>query len=128
MSPTDVAIIGLACRFPGAANPAEFWHVLCDGVEVTQLPGNVADFDADFFNLSPREARAMDPRQRLALELTWEMFEDAFVVPESVRGEHAAVYLGAMNDDYAFLTVAADDNVDHYSFAGISRGIIANRI
>ncbi|MGO9925585.1 MAG: type I polyketide synthase [Mycobacterium sp.] len=128
MSPTDVAIIGLACRFPGAANPAEFWHLMCDGVEVTQLPGNVADFDADFFNLSPREARAMDPRQRLALELTWEMFEDAFVVPGSVRGEQAAVYLGAMNDDYAFLTVAADDNVDHYSFAGISRGIIANRI
>jgi acyl transferase domain-containing protein len=126
--PTDVAIIGLACRFPAAANPAEFWRLMCDGLEVTQLPGNVADFDADFFNLSPREARAMDPRQRLALELTWEMFEDAFVVPESVRGEQVAVYLGAMNDDYAFLTVAADDNVDHYSFAGISRGMIANRI
>jgi acyl transferase domain-containing protein len=91
------------------------------------LPGNVADFDADFFNLSPREARAMDPRQRLALELTWEMFEDAFMVPETLRGGHVAVYLGAMNDDYAFLTVGTD-NVDHYSFAGISRGMIANRI
>jgi acyl transferase domain-containing protein len=128
VQPTDVAVIGLACRFPAAANPAEFWRLMCDGVEVTQLPGNVADFDADFFNLSPREARAMDPRQRLALELTWEMFEDAFVVPESVRGEQVAVYLGAMNDDYAFLTVAADDDVDHYSFAGVSRGMIANRI
>lgn len=120
-------MIGLACRFRAATNPAEFWRLLCDGAEVTQLPGNVADFDADFFNLSPREARAMNPRQRLTLELTWEMFEDAFVVPETVRGEHVAVYLGAMNDDYAFLTVATD-NVDHYSFAGISRGMIANRI
>ncbi|HXA88000.1 MAG TPA: beta-ketoacyl synthase N-terminal-like domain-containing protein [Mycobacterium sp.] len=128
MPSTDIAIIGLACRFPAAANPAEFWRLMCDGVEVTQLPGNVAEFDADFFNLSPREARAMDPRQRLALELTWELFEDAFAVPDTVRGEHVAVYLGAMNDDYAFLTVAADDNVDHYSFAGISRGMIANRI
>ncbi len=127
MPPTDVAIIGLACRFPAATNPAEFWRLLCDGAEVTQLPGNVADFDADFFNLSPREARAMDPRQRVALELTWEMFEDAFVVPESLRGERVAVYLGAMNDDYAYLTVATD-NVDHHSFAGISRGMIANRI
>ncbi len=128
MPSTDIAIIGLACRFPAAANPAEFWRLICDGVEVAQLPGNVADFDADFFNLSPREARAMDPRQRLALELTWELFENAFAVPETVRGEHVAVYLGAMNDDYAFLTVAADDDVDHYSFAGISRGMIANRI
>ncbi|MGO9385506.1 MAG: type I polyketide synthase [Mycobacterium sp.] len=127
MAPTDVAIIGLACRFPGAANAADFWRLMCDGLEVTHLPGDVADFDAGFFNLSPREARAMDPRQRLALELTWEVFEDAFVLPATLRGEHVSVYLGAMNDDYAFLTVAAD-NVDHHSFPGISRAMIANRI
>ena len=127
MPPTDIAIIGLACRFPGAADSAEFWRLMCDGLEVTRLPGDVAEFDAGFFNLSPREARAMDPRQRLALELTWEMFEDAFVVPATLRGEHVSVYLGAMNDDYAFLT-AATDNVDHHSFAGISRAMIANRI
>jgi acyl transferase domain-containing protein len=125
--PTDVAIIGLACRFPGAANSAEFWRVLCDGLEVTRMPGDVADFDAAFFNLSPREARAMDPRQRLALELTWELFEDAFVVPATLCGEQVSVYLGAMNDDYAFLT-AATDSVDHHSFTGISRALIANRI
>jgi acyl transferase domain-containing protein len=124
---TDVAIIGLACRFPAAANAAEFWRLLCDGLEVTQLPADAADFDADFFNLSPREARAMDPRQRLALELAWETFEDAFVVPGTMHGEQVAVYLGAMNDDYAFLTVATD-NVEHHSFTGVSRGMIANRI
>ena len=129
MQPTDVAIIGLACRFPAAANPRDFWRLIRDGLEVTQLPGNVAEFDADFFNLSPREACAMDPRQRLALELTWELFEDAFVVPETLRGEQVAVYLGAMTDDYAVLTLRdAPDNVDHHSFAGVSRGMIANRI
>ena len=127
MSPTDVAIIGLACRFPGAANAAEFWRLMCDGREVTDLPGDVADFDAGFFNLSPREARAMDPRQRMALELAWEMFEDAFVLPATLRGERVSVYLGAMNDDYAFLTVASE-NVDHHSFTGISRALIANRL
>jgi acyl transferase domain-containing protein len=129
VSPTDVAIIGLACRFPAAANPRDFWHLVRDGLEVTQLPGNVADFDADFFNLSPREARAMDPRQRLALELAWELFEDAFIVPEMLRGEQVSIYLGAMTDDYAILTLReAADNLDHHSFAGISRGMIANRI
>jgi acyl transferase domain-containing protein len=129
VSSTDVAIIGLACRFPAAANPRDFWHLVRDGLEVTQLAGNVADFDADFFNLSPREARAMDPRQRLALELAWELFEDASTVPETLRGEQVSIYLGAMTDDYAVLTLRdAADNLDHHSFAGISRGMIANRI
>ena len=126
---TAVAVIGLACRFPGAANPGDFWSLIRDGREATQLPGDVAEFDADFFNLSPREARAMDPRQRLALELTWEAFEDAFVVPETVRGMAISVYLGAMADDYAVLTLRdIADNLDHHAFAGISRGMIANRV
>lgn len=126
---TDVAVIGLACRFPGAASPREFWDLIRDGREATRLPGDVAEFDADFFNLSPREACAMDPRQRLALELTWEAFEDAFVVPETVRGQTVSVYVGAMADDYAVLTLRdIADNLDHHSFAGISRGMIANRV
>ncbi|OBG22024.1 type I polyketide synthase [Mycobacterium sp. 852002-51057_SCH5723018] len=129
MPPTDIAIIGLACRFPGAASPSEFWRLLRDGREATELQDNVADFDADFFNVSPREACAMDPRQRLSLELTWELLEDAFVVPEALRGEQVAVYLGAMGDDYALLTLGDSmQNLDHHSFAGISRGMISNRI
>ncbi|ORW64703.1 hypothetical protein AWC22_03060 [Mycobacterium riyadhense] len=150
----DIAIIGLACRFPGASNPGEFWHLLRNGRDATSpaslrssyrdsgrhcarnveaserregLIDNVADFDAEFFNISPREARAMDPRQRLALELTWELLELSYVVPESVHGDRVAVCIGAMNDDYAFLTFDADD-LDHHSFAGVSRGLIANRI
>ena len=81
MKTADVAIIGLACRFPGAAGPEAFWRVVRDGLEVTRPPGadpradiranrqreglldNVAEFDADFFNVSPHEARAMDPRR-----------------------------------------------------------------
>ncbi|MGH3967665.1 MAG: polyketide synthase, partial [Mycobacterium sp.] len=129
MPPTDVAIIGLACRLPGAATPRDFWQLVRDGREGTELPGNGAEFDADFFNLSPREARAMDPRQRLALELAWELFEDAFLVPETLRGEQVSIYLGAMTDDYAVLTLReGSDHLDHYSFAGVSRGMIANRI
>jgi acyl transferase domain-containing protein len=114
---------------PGAASPRDFWHLVHDGLEMTQLPGNIAEFDADFFNLSPREACAMDPRQRLALELAWELFEDAFLVPETLRGEQVSIYLGAMTDDYAVLTLRdGADNLDHHSFGGVSRGMIANRI
>ena len=130
MEPTDVAIIGLACRFPAAASPGDFWRLIRDGRESggSAIDG-VAEFDADFFSIAPREASAMDPRQRLALELAWELFEDAFVVPETLRGQQVSVYLGAMNDDYAFLTLRNDTaSLDHHSFAGSSRGMIANRI
>ena len=129
---TDVAIIGLACRFPGAANPRDFWQLIRDGGEATRLTDDATAFDADFFNLSPREACAMDPRQRLTLELAWELFEDAFVVPEAVRGQAVSVFIGAMTDDYTVLTLRDvldnPDNIDHHSFAGVSRGMIANRI
>ncbi|MBW0017710.1 MAG: acyltransferase domain-containing protein [Mycobacterium sp.] len=149
MHPTDVAVIGLACRFPGAANPRDFWRVVRDGLEVTQLPGatdrtntqreglldDVARFDADFFNVSPREACAMDPRQRLALELTWELLEDGCLAPETLRGEQVAVYIGAMTDDYAVLALRDvrenpedPQGLGHHTFAGVSRAMIANRI
>ncbi|OBG36495.1 polyketide synthase [Mycobacterium alsense] len=130
MPSTDIAVIGLACRFPGAADPSEFWRLLRDGLEATQLPCDVAEFDADFFNVSPREAATMDPRQRLALELAWEVLEDAYVVPQNLRGERVGVYLGAMTDDYAILTLSSADgeDLDHHSFAGVSRALIANRI
>ncbi len=127
--PSDVAVIGLSCRFPAAADPSELWNLMREGREATRPLDDIAAFDADFFTVSPREARAMDPRQRLALELTWELLEDAFVVPEALRGQQVGVYLGAMNDDYAYLTLRdTADNVDHYSFTGVSRAMIANRI
>ena len=148
-----IAVIGMACRFPGASNPGEFWRILRGGEEVTTPPpahrsqldplgstaslnqqregyvNNVSDFDAHFFDISPREARSMDPRQRFALELTWELLEASLIKPDRMPGDHAAVYIGAMNDDYAFLTLRnGGADLDHHSFAGLNRGLIANRI
>jgi polyketide synthase 7 len=148
-----IAVIGMACRFPGASNPGEFWRILRGGEEVTNPPpahrsqldplgssssldqqregyvNNVSDFDAHFFGISPREARSMDPRQRFALELTWELLEASLMAPDRMHGDHAAVYIGAMNDDYAFLSLRnRGADLDHHSFAGLNRGLIANRI
>ncbi len=99
-----VAIVGIACRFPGAADPSMFWQNLCDGVEsisalsdaellsagvpaellrdpsyvkAAALLPDIDQFDAAFFEYSPEEARLMDPQQRLLLEVAWESFEDA---------------------------------------------------
>src|SRR6202048_3390798 len=112
-SSNGVAIIGMACRFPGACNIATFWENLCRGVEsITHFsreellregvdtallddPSYVRAspilegfdlFDAAFFGYSAREAQFMDPQQRLLHEVAWEAFEDAGYHPETAEG------------------------------------------
>ncbi|ROP35824.1 acyl transferase domain-containing protein [Saccharothrix texasensis] len=133
-----VAVVGLACRLPGAPDPAAFWRLLREGRSaITDVPagrwpehrrgGFLTDvdlFDAEFFGVPPREAAAMDPQQRLALELAWEALEDAHVVPASLAGTATGVFVGAIADDYAKL--GADP--DRYTVPGKNRGMIANRV
>ncbi|MEU0135859.1 type I polyketide synthase, partial [Streptomyces sp. NPDC006296] len=142
-----VAVVGLSCRLPGADSPEEYWDLLAAGREaVGEVPADravhvgararraglierVADFDAGFFGVSPREAAAMDPRQRLMLELAWEALEHAGVDPSSVRGDRAGVFLGTMGDDYAGLVRdQGPDAVDSFTLSALQRGILANRI
>lgn len=71
----------------------------------------------------------MDPQQRLALELAWEALEDAGLLPATLRDSRTGVFLGAIWDDYA--TLAHDggpDAIGHSTLAGVSRGVIANRV
>ncbi|HYO64701.1 MAG TPA: type I polyketide synthase, partial [Archangium sp.] len=116
-----VAIIGMACRFPGAKDLDAFWKSLCEGREsitffsreelaeagvpnhVLDTPGfvpaspcieGVDQFDAGFFGVTGREATLMDPQQRLFLEVAWEAFEDAGYHPESV-GVPVGVFAGS---------------------------------
>ena len=119
--PWNIAIIGMACRFPGAAHPRTFWDNLVRGVEsitffsdeelraagedaallshphyvkaAPVLEDHYA-FDAAFFGYSQREARLMDPQQRLFLEVAWEAFEDAGYDPRGPKGR-VGVYAGA---------------------------------
>ncbi len=86
-------------------------------------------FDPPFFGISPREAEAMDPQQRLVLELSWEALEDAGVLPASLRGSRAGVYVGAMSSEYADLLDRGDAQMlTRHAFTGTQRGIIANRV
>ncbi|MFF5262921.1 type I polyketide synthase [Actinomadura viridis] len=117
-----IAVIGLACRFPGAAGPEEFWDNLVRGVDsVTRLPerpvpggsgeryvpagGFLRDpewFDAGYFGYSPREARIVDPQHRVFLECAVEALEDAGCDPARFPGA-IGVYAGGTDTSYAAL-------------------------
>ena len=135
-SPEPIAIIGIGCRFPGAANPEAFWRMLCDGVDAIQevpaerwdadsfydpTPGKpgkavtrwggfieqpIGAFDARFFGMSPREASHLDPMQRWLLEVTWEAMEDAGLVPERLAGSRTGVFMGVFTEDTKVLQLS----------------------
>lgn len=123
-APTAIAIIGMACRFPGASDPETFWQNLCAGVEsITffddaelelELPpwlrtpdyvkarsilAGIDQFDARFFGYSAREAALLDPQQRLFLECAWEAFERAGYTPDGCTGP-VGVYTGVGLSSY----------------------------
>ncbi|MEJ8672696.1 polyketide synthase [Streptomyces sp. MS1.AVA.1] len=109
---THIAVIGLACRFPGARDPEAFWHNLLNGTDsITRLAGpqGVAArglledpewFDADYFGISPREARVINPQQRIFLECAVEALENAGCDPVRHSGA-VGVYAGAGENAYA---------------------------
>ncbi|MFD9728004.1 beta-ketoacyl synthase N-terminal-like domain-containing protein, partial [Streptomyces sp. NPDC059072] len=140
-----IAVVGLACRLPGADDPTAFWRLLSRGEDAVGEPpagrwsasapakgaflDEVDRFDADFFGISPREAAAMDPQQRLMLELGWEALEEAGILPGSLAGSRTAVYASAIWDDYAALHHRRGEAAaGRHSVTGLSRGIIANRL
>ena len=136
----SIAIVGMGCRFPGAANdPAAFWKLLSEGRDAisetpedrwslskfyssgTAKPGKTQSkwggyvdgidrFDPAPFGISPREAASMDPQQRLLLEVAWQAMEDAGQPVEKAAGSSTAVFVGISSFDYA---VAGLSHQDH---------------
>ena len=132
-----IAIVGMACKFPGANDLNAFWQLLLEGRNtVTEgLPGSGGErlrdlfddptgqneacrfgafvdgielFDAAFFRISPVEAQLLDPQQRMMLEVGWQALEDACIDPEGLRGTRTGVYTGISNDEYRMLVVESD--------------------
>ena len=153
-----IAIVGMACRFPGgAASPVAFWERLKEGRDLVgeidesrwsteyyyhpnpRAPGrsytwaagvldDIDRFDAAFFGISPREASEVDPQQRLLLELTWEALEDGAQVPERLAGSDCAVYVGISSTDYANSRIDDPGSGNAHAMTGGTLSIAANRI
>ena len=132
----DVAIIGMAGRFPGANTIDELWTVLKNGEETTsffsedELDRSIPEklrkdplyvaargivpsakgFDARFFGMSPKLAEAMDPQQRLFLEITWELLEQSGYLPKHYEGT-IGVYAGAGGNTYYYKNVLCNQEL-----------------
>ena len=135
----DIAIIGMACRFPGADDINAFWSLLEAGGNAVQegVPGSgigrvgalfpddtgqinacrfgaylndIDQFDAAFFRISPVEAQLLDPQQRLLLETSWQALEEAGIDPELLKDSRTGVYAGISNNDYRGLILEANEN------------------
>src|ERR1700689_1338155 len=131
-----VAVGGIGCRLPGnVSGPESFWQLLVNGGDaVSEVPADrwdadafydpdpfapgrmsskwgaflpdVAGFDADFFGIAPREAEAMDPQQRVLLEVAWEALEHAGIAPDGLSGTRAAVMMGVYYSEYKTVSAA----------------------
>ena len=153
-----IAVIGLGCRFPGdISGPDALWQFLSEGrSSVTEVPADrwvpfddgspevaavlaettrwgsflsdVDAFDAEFFEISPREAEKMDPQQRLLLEVAWEALEHAGHSPSSLRRSQTGVFAGACVSEYGYLASTDLGQVDAWTNTGGALSIIANRL
>jgi acyl transferase domain-containing protein/acyl carrier protein len=153
-----IAIVGLACRFPGGANsPGAYWQLLQNGLDaISEVPSDrwdlealfaedptapgkmstrwggfldrVDGFDAPFFAIAPREAVHIDPQQRLMLELSWEALEDAGIGPSSLKDTATGVFFGAMWTDYSRLTNHDRKWIAQHTAVGQDLSIVPARV
>ncbi|MGC4750684.1 type I polyketide synthase, partial [Micromonospora sp. DT201] len=142
----------------GVDTPEGLWRLLTAGEEaVTELPrdrgwdvdsrysaeadepgtfsaraggflAGAADFDADFFGVSPREALAMDPQQRLLLETTWEVFERAGIVPETLRDSRTGVFVGTFFSGYDPGAGPSAREVEGHLVTGTATSVASGRL
>ena len=150
-----IAIIGMSGRFPGARNIDELWQILAIGQDMVReipterfdwrqyyerrartepgkinckwcgcIPG-VSEFEPLFFEISPKEAESMDPRQRLLLQESWKALEDAGFGPEQLKAHKIGMFVGAEQGDYQFLTKGAGSITSNHN---ASIGVAASPI
>ena len=157
MKDTNIAIVGMACRFPGAGDYEQFWQNIRNGVDSVKdlnkerwntrkynqgifpasdsgiccydgLLDQIDQFDYSFFNISPREAKYMDPQHRLLLEESVHCVEDSGIPVSELQQKLTSVYVGLTGNDYDLLTLTQGEKVDNYASLGSFHCLASNRI
>jgi acyl transferase domain-containing protein/acyl carrier protein/SAM-dependent methyltransferase len=159
LSNEPIAVVGIACRFPGGADsPEAFWELLREGRDaITEVPPDRWDvdawydpnpdapgkincrhggfvrgcegFDAAFFEVTPREAKSLDPQQRMLLEVSWEALENAGLVPSEHTGTNTGVFVGITGSDYYALVTGGDvGRIDAYLGTGNTHSSASGRL
>ncbi|KAL8578301.1 hypothetical protein ACOMHN_005692 [Nucella lapillus] len=152
-----IAIVGMACKVPGADNIRDFWRVLLHGENhVTDVPpsrwnvdafydpdpntagkgyvrkaglvNHPEEFDNKVYGINDYEAAQMDPQQRFVLDCTLMALEDAGLTRASIAGSNTGVFVGVSNSDYRVLFRSSSSGVNGYTVTGISNSIIAARV
>lgn len=153
-----IAVVGVGCRFPGkVTDAATYWRMLADGTDaVGEIPADRWDhdafydeeagkpgkvytrsgafvdgldrFDHDFFGISRREALAMDPHQRLALEVSWEALENAGLAPSGLAGSRTGVFMGVAGSDYVTSRIRHPEEITAYTSSGAAASFVPARI
>jgi len=146
-----IAIVGMACKFPGADSKEQYWQLLSEGKDaVSKVPvarwaddknapdisdafggflSDIDQFDAAHFGISGREAESLDPQQRLMLELSWEALEHAGIAPESLRNSKVGVFVGITTNDYARIAMSrGSTGLDVYTATGGALNAAAGRV
>ena len=153
-----IAVVGIGCRWPGAANPTQFWQLMQNQQDaITPVPADrwdldrfydpsadvpakmphrdggflpdLLDFDASFFRIAPREAHSLDPQQRLLLEVSWEALEQAGLAADRLVGSRTGVFIGISSIDYwQRLLSRHPSEIDAYLATGNTHSMAAGRI
>ena len=153
-----IAIVGMACRFPGGADLSQFWRTLqAGGSAVTNGPPDfrgeqardflppgfrsragfgrgayldgIDRFDASFFRIAPVEARLLDPQQRLLLETSWEALEEAGIDPAGLKGSRTGVFAGIYTNEYRdLISNSGRETASLYAATGTSYSTAIGRV